>query len=208
MNYVPDPPGKPFIMSFTSRSVNLSWAPSFNSHNSPNGDWDSMNGISTLDNRTEYYIDKLQPFTVYSFRVIAVNAIGASQPSKESYYTVTLREIPDGIPIGFRCVNKSSSSLSFEWHPPPRNTIHGEFIGYRLRYHKNGNSASLLVLHEREITIGDPEAKVRIFLFKLKKIQTAIRTPSLNDDSNHSSIVNNDDDVVVGHGMMSKTYIT
>ena len=57
-----------------------------------NGDWDSMNGISTLDNRTEYYIDKLQPFTVYSFRVIAVNAIGASQPSKESYYTVTLRE--------------------------------------------------------------------------------------------------------------------
>ncbi|XP_046912035.2 protein tyrosine phosphatase 99A isoform X4 [Dermatophagoides farinae] len=168
---VPDPPGKPFIMSFTSRSVNLSWAPSFNSHNSPvlnyiihtrigeNGDWDSMNGISTLDNRTEYYIDKLQPFTVYSFRVIAVNAIGASQPSKESYYTVTLREIPDGIPIGFRCVNKSSSSLSLEWHPPPRNTIHGEFIGYRLRYHKNGNSASLLVLHEREITIGDPEAR-------------------------------------------------
>lgn len=110
-------------MSFTSRSVNLSWAPSINSHNSPvlnyiihtrfvsgwfsgldfnffliiyrigeNGDWDSMNGISTLDNRTEYYIDKLQPFTVYSFRVIAVNSIGASQPSKESYYTVTLRE--------------------------------------------------------------------------------------------------------------------
>ena len=75
--------------------------------------------------------------------------------------------VPDGIPIGFRCVNKSSSSLSFEWHPPPRNTIHGEFIGYRLRYHKNGNSASLLVLHEREITIGDPEAKVSNAFFKL-----------------------------------------
>ncbi|UXI20835.1 hypothetical protein NH340_JMT06778 [Sarcoptes scabiei] len=166
---VPDPPGKPFIMSFTSRSVNLSWAPSINSHNSPvlnyiihtrigeNGDWDSMNGISTLDNRTEYFIDKLQPFTVYSFRVIAVNAIGASQPSKDSYYTVTLREIPDGIPIGFRVINKTSSSLSLEWHPPPRNTIHGEFIGYRLRYHKTGNSIQLL--YEREITIGDPEAK-------------------------------------------------
>ena len=56
-----------------------------------NGDWDTT-GFATLDNRTEYYIDKLQPFTVYSFRVIAVNAIGASQPSKESYYTVTLRE--------------------------------------------------------------------------------------------------------------------
>lgn len=57
-----------------------------------NGDWDSTNEYATLDNRTEYTIDKLQPFTVYSFRVIAVNAIGASVPSKESYYTVTQRE--------------------------------------------------------------------------------------------------------------------
>lgn len=76
--------------------------------------------------------------------------------------------VPDGVPIGFRTVKKTSSSLSLEWYPPPRNTIHGEFIGYRLRYHKNANSASLLVLHEREITIGDPEAKVsfNIRLFK------------------------------------------
>lgn len=116
-------------MSFTSRSLNLSWAPSFNAHHSPvlnyiihtrygkpnegtttstsvdtynkspfsyyrigeNGNWDP-NGIATLTNRTEYTIDKLQPFTIYSFRVIAVNAIGASPPSKESYYTVTQRE--------------------------------------------------------------------------------------------------------------------
>ncbi|ODN00701.1 Protein sidekick-2 [Orchesella cincta] len=34
----------------------------------------------------------LQPFTVYSFRVAGVNALGRSPPSKESYYFVTLRE--------------------------------------------------------------------------------------------------------------------
>lgn len=34
----------------------------------------------------------LQPFTVYSFRVVAVNALGRSPQSKESYYFVTLRE--------------------------------------------------------------------------------------------------------------------
>ena len=32
---VPDPPGRPLIMGFTSRSVNLSWAPSLSSHGSP-----------------------------------------------------------------------------------------------------------------------------------------------------------------------------
>lgn len=34
----------------------------------------------------------LQPFTIYSFRVLAVNSLGISLPSKESYYIVTLRE--------------------------------------------------------------------------------------------------------------------
>ncbi|GBL79853.1 hypothetical protein AVEN_28919-1 [Araneus ventricosus] len=32
---VPDPPGMPLIISFTSRSVNLSWAPSIDNHHSP-----------------------------------------------------------------------------------------------------------------------------------------------------------------------------
>ncbi|KAG8225879.1 hypothetical protein J437_LFUL006039 [Ladona fulva] len=32
---VPDPPGRPLIMGFTSRTVHLSWAPSLDTHNSP-----------------------------------------------------------------------------------------------------------------------------------------------------------------------------
>ncbi|XP_054721980.1 neural cell adhesion molecule L1.1-like [Uloborus diversus] len=32
---IPDPGGMPLIMGFTSRSVNLSWAPSTDNHNSP-----------------------------------------------------------------------------------------------------------------------------------------------------------------------------
>lgn len=35
---------------------------------------------------------ELMPFTIYSFRVLAVNSLGISPPSKESYYIVTLRE--------------------------------------------------------------------------------------------------------------------
>jgi hypothetical protein len=50
------------------------------------------NGISTSSNETSYQVTGLYPFTVYSFRVLAVNAMGRSKASKESYYMVTLRE--------------------------------------------------------------------------------------------------------------------
>ena len=90
-------------MAFTSRSVNLSWTPPLNSHNSPishylihirvgeNGIWDET-VLETDDNSTVFQVNDLQPFTTYSFRVTAVNAMGRSHHSKESYYMLTLRE--------------------------------------------------------------------------------------------------------------------
>ena len=103
---VPDSPGKPLVMGFTSRSVNLSWTPPLNVHNSPvshyliqirvgeDGIWEERHGsvIETPDNATVFQVGDLQPFTTYSFRVTAVNAMGNSQYSKESYYMLTLRE--------------------------------------------------------------------------------------------------------------------
>ncbi|XP_055645558.1 contactin-1a-like, partial [Toxorhynchites rutilus septentrionalis] len=57
-----------------------------------NGGWDQVAPIRTKDNGTSYQVGGLLPFTVYSFRVIAINELGRSPPSKESYYFVTLRE--------------------------------------------------------------------------------------------------------------------
>ncbi|XP_023703350.2 tyrosine-protein phosphatase 99A isoform X4 [Cryptotermes secundus] len=143
---VPDPPGRPLIMGFTSRYVNLSWAPSQDPHNSPishyvihirvgeDGEWDVTNGILTLSNETSYQVTGLFPFTVYSFRVLAVNAMGRSRPSKESYYMVTLREVPDGKPTITTAQNTSATSLHISWRPPHHDTIHGEFLGYRIEY--------------------------------------------------------------------------
>lgn len=56
------------------------------------GEWNIQDGILTPNNATSYQVTKLHPYTVYSFRVVAVNAMGASAPSNVSYYMVTLRE--------------------------------------------------------------------------------------------------------------------
>ena len=56
------------------------------------GVWDVDNGQATETNATQFTVTSLQPYTVYSFRVVAVNALGMSQPSTKSYYMITLRE--------------------------------------------------------------------------------------------------------------------
>ncbi|XP_055315021.1 tyrosine-protein phosphatase 99A isoform X1 [Sitodiplosis mosellana] len=143
---VPDSPERPLITSFTSRSMNLSWAHSQEPRNAPvthflietrvgeNGPWDQVPQINTKSNITSYQVTGLIPFTVYSFRLRAVNKLGISPPSKESYYIVSLREVPIGKPVTTIAHNTSSSSIYISWKPPPPDTILGEFLGYRITY--------------------------------------------------------------------------
>ncbi|XP_043500700.1 tyrosine-protein phosphatase 99A isoform X2 [Polistes fuscatus] len=161
---VPDPPERPLITSFTSKSVNLSWAPGANSHNNPishyviytrvdeDGSWDKMKEIVTSTNATFYTIENLTPFTVYSFRVAAVNAMGRSKPSQASYYIITLREIPEGKPLITSAYNTSATSIYLAWKPPSRETIHGEFLGYRIGYRPRDKTN----MEMKDIYIRDP----------------------------------------------------
>jgi len=143
---VPDsPPNRPMVMGTDSRAVNLSWAPPRKVHNHPvtaykifikegeHGLWNRT--VETRSNRTFQYIDGLNPYTVYLFRVAAENALGYSNPGKESYPTLTLRERPSGRPKFIReRLSTSSTSLSLVWAPPPQFTINAEFRGYQLTY--------------------------------------------------------------------------
>ncbi|KAL5284294.1 PTPRZ1.2 family protein, partial [Megaselia abdita] len=160
---VPDPPERPLIISFTSRSVNLSWANSQDPRNAPvshfiietrvgeNGPWDQNQQIYTRTNATTYQVTGLTPFTVYSFRILAVNKLGVSPPSKESYYIFTLREAPTGKPVTTTAHNTSSTSIFISWKPPPPNTILGEFLGYRITVRPRDKNPS----QESEIYIRD-----------------------------------------------------
>lgn len=136
----------PIITGFTQRSVSLSWVPGLDFHYSPilnyvihvrervNGTWDVDNGVMTPDNKTQYEIINLKPFTTYSFRVLAVNAIGISEPSPESHYIITLRQKPDSRVDIISAKNVSANAIKLEWLPPAQNDIHGEFLGFRIRY--------------------------------------------------------------------------
>ena len=49
--------------------------------------------MATGQNSTVYSVQGLHPFSVYSFKVAAVNGVGLSRESDQSYYMITLREV-------------------------------------------------------------------------------------------------------------------
>ncbi|KAK2726948.1 hypothetical protein QYM36_007700, partial [Artemia franciscana] len=115
------------------------------------GEW-SEKVLTTDNNGTSYQVSGLLPYTVYSFHVVGVNSRGPSLPSLASYYMVTLREVPDGKPVITSAYNVSSTSIQLAWRAPAKNTLHGEFLGYRLAYRaRDGDTDSV-----EEIYIRDP----------------------------------------------------
>uniref|UniRef100_A0A182JL26 Uncharacterized protein n=1 Tax=Anopheles atroparvus TaxID=41427 RepID=A0A182JL26_ANOAO len=163
------------VVSFTSRSVDLSWAHSQDPRNAPvtnfiietrigeNGDWEQEPPIHTKSSQASYQVTGLQPFTVYSFRVIAVNQLGQSQPSKESYYFVTLREAPTGKPVTTIAHNTSATSVYISWKAPPPESILGEFLGYRITFRARDHHTDDV----KEIYIRDSTVEVRTTKFDL-----------------------------------------
>ena len=107
------------------RGENTSWA-------------DSTNMTSDNVAVTNMTVSGLHPFTVYSFRVVAVFAGNVTGVSGESYYMVTLREAPSGSPTITMAHNISSNALYMAWEPPHPLTINGEFLGYKLTYESRG----------------------------------------------------------------------
>ena len=136
-------PGKPLIMSFSSRSVLLSWTPASSLvsqyrvrvRQGEEGAWGDARTLDTHSRQAEYNVTGLRPFAVYSFKVVAVIAgkeerrEGRGEETKEeqeehieageereeesaaSYYMITLREAPSGVPTITSAYNTSSRCL-------------------------------------------------------------------------------------------------
>ncbi|KAF0309910.1 Protein sidekick-1 [Amphibalanus amphitrite] len=159
----PDAPGRPLIQSFSSRTVNISWTHPRRTNFSPvlhylihvreteRGPWDRS--LRTASNRTMYQVTGLRPFTVYSFRLTAVNAVGAGRPGPSSYPVNTLREAPSGTVGDLRAVSRGPTSVQLSWMQADPSTLHGEFLGYQLTYRAPATGANhTLVIMEQNVT--------------------------------------------------------
>ncbi|XP_032369055.1 neurofascin homolog (chicken) a isoform X21 [Etheostoma spectabile] len=123
----PDPPFDLELTEAAARSVRLTWIPG-NDHRSPitqylvqfeedryePGRWQDL---STYLGDLNSVILQLAPFVNYQFRVIAVNSVGPSQPSRPSPRYKTSGAAPDAIPRGLRGWGSKKDNMEITWEP-------------------------------------------------------------------------------------------
>uniref|UniRef100_A0A8C1FY80 Neurofascin homolog (chicken) a n=1 Tax=Cyprinus carpio carpio TaxID=630221 RepID=A0A8C1FY80_CYPCA len=133
----PDPPQDLELSDPSARSVRLTWVPG-NENNSPvthflvqfeedrwePGKWQNL---SIFDGDLNSVNLQLSPFVNYQFRVIAINAVGQSQPSLASARYQTSGASPDVVPSGLKGWGSKKNNMEITWQNTERN-------GPNLRY--------------------------------------------------------------------------
>ncbi|XP_024915644.1 neurofascin homolog (chicken) a isoform X3 [Cynoglossus semilaevis] len=123
----PDPPMDLDLSDLLARSVRLTWIPG-NDHRSSikeflvqfeedrwePGRWQNL---STYPGDLNSVILQLAPFVNYQFRVIAINSVGQSQPSRPSPRYRTSGAAPDAIPKDLRGWGSMKDNMEITWEP-------------------------------------------------------------------------------------------
>uniref|UniRef100_A0AAQ5YZ75 Neural cell adhesion molecule L1 n=1 Tax=Amphiprion ocellaris TaxID=80972 RepID=A0AAQ5YZ75_AMPOC len=121
----PDPPMDLDLSDPAARSVRLTWIPG-NDHRSPITEflvqfeedrWEPnrWQNLSTYPGDLNSVILQLAPFVNYQFRVIAINSVGQSQPSRPSPRYKTSGAAPDAIPRGLRGWGSKKDNMEITW---------------------------------------------------------------------------------------------
>ncbi|XP_075786107.1 neuronal cell adhesion molecule isoform X17 [Pelodiscus sinensis] len=144
---VVDRPNSPFDLELTDqleRSVQLSWIPGYD-NNSPITNFvveyeDGMHEPGIWHYQTEVRGTqttvqlKLSPYVNYSFRVIAVNEIGRSQPSEASEQYLTKAAKPDENPTGVQGIGSEPDNLVITWEPLKGFQSNGPGLQYKVSW--------------------------------------------------------------------------
>ncbi|XP_050792029.1 neuronal cell adhesion molecule isoform X17 [Gopherus flavomarginatus] len=142
-----DRPNPPFDLELTDqleRSIQLSWIPGYD-NNSPITNFvieyeDGMHEPGIWHYQTEVHGTqttvqlKLSPYVNYSFRVIAVNEIGRSQPSEASEQYLTKAAKPDENPSGVQGIGSEPDNLVIIWEPLKGFQSNGPGLQYKVSW--------------------------------------------------------------------------
>ncbi|XP_031962270.1 neuronal cell adhesion molecule isoform X5 [Corvus moneduloides] len=140
-------PNPPFDLELTGqleRSIELSWIPG-DENNSPitnfvieyedalhePGVWHYQTEVSGTQTTAQL---KLSPYVNYSFRVIAVNKIGRSQPSEPSEQYLTKSASPDENPANVQGIGSEPDNLVITWEPLKGFQSNGPGLQYKVSW--------------------------------------------------------------------------
>ncbi|KAL6116889.1 nrcam [Pungitius sinensis] len=138
----PDPPTDLELTDQTERSVHLTWIPG-DEHNSPTekfliqyedllhqpGVWINLTEASGTSTTAQL---NLSPYVYYSFRVLALNHVGYSQPSQPSSQYRTNPAAPDENPSDVQCLGTMPGDLAISWTPLTGFQANGPSLEYKV----------------------------------------------------------------------------
>nr|XP_057944279.1 neuronal cell adhesion molecule-like isoform X10 [Doryrhamphus excisus] len=141
----PEPPTDLELTDQKKRSVQLTWIPG-DEHNSPiqkfviqfedtlhhhRGHWHNLTEVS--GSKTTAHL-KLSPYVHYTFRVLAVNSMGVSQPSLPSKVFKTDAAAPDENPADVHGFGTEHDNLVISWKPLSGLQANGPGLHYRVMW--------------------------------------------------------------------------
>uniref|UniRef100_A0A669CZT3 Neural cell adhesion molecule L1 n=1 Tax=Oreochromis niloticus TaxID=8128 RepID=A0A669CZT3_ORENI len=140
----PDPPTDLELTDQKKRSVQLTWTPG-DEHNSPvqkfliqyedslhhRGHWHNLTEVPGT--KTTAHL-KLSPHVHYTFRVLALNAVGFSNPSRPSRMYKTEPAAPDENPTGVQGFGTEHNNLVISWKPLTNLQSNGPGLHYKVMW--------------------------------------------------------------------------
>ncbi|XP_024139203.1 neuronal cell adhesion molecule a isoform X5 [Oryzias melastigma] len=193
----PDPPTDLELTDQTERSVQLTWTPG-DENNSPiqsflvqyedslhhKGVWVNLTEVDGT--RTTTHLE-LSPYVYYSFRVLARNEVGYSEPSYPSSQYRTNPAAPDENPSNVRGVGSQPDNMVISWMPLTGYQANGPGLKYKVHWKRRDgeeNWSSQNVVDKSEFVLtGTPTY-----------VPYEIKVQALNDYGNGP-----DPEIVIGY---------
>ncbi|XP_022238880.1 Down syndrome cell adhesion molecule-like protein Dscam2 [Limulus polyphemus] len=175
----PSPPTDVSAISQSSRTIELSWKPSYSGNSAITkytiqyknitSNWEQCSQLVLSGFETSATVRELLPVSSYDFRIIAENGLGKSTPS-EVITSTTSEEVPGGPPLDVAVEATGARSLKVTWKPPRKDLLHGRLLGYYLGYKKKDSIESFQ--YKNVDNLGDGE--VTNYLTNLERLTSYV----------------------------------